>query len=396
MAGFFANAKGMYEQTIDFIVRPPRAQYTKADLGPVVFRIGERVYERRDLSLTNSRNLELCCSWFRPYGSARESETPSSRPCVVYAHGNCGCRLDALSVLPVVVPLGCSVFALDFSGSGLSQGDYISLGWHEKEDIAAAVAFLREQASVSSIALWGRSMGAVTSLMYAASDPSIAALVLDSPFSSLDTLAREIVEHNNELLPVSVPSFAVGIGLRFIRNSILTKARFDIDKLDALSLAPSIFVPALFIHGLADTFIIPKHSQTLAQHYGGDHDIILVRGDHNSVRDQMTRDRAGVFLCHALHIPPEGLPILSKMFQGTQDLSSIPVLDFSLPDSYVPPEVGSDGTHSSGSVGPHGLGVMDDDAMLQEAIRLSLEDPSAGVVVDDDEHPPKDSKKKEK
>ena len=41
--------------------------------------------------------------------------------------------------------------------------------------------------------LWGRSMGAATALMYAASDPSIGALVLDSPFSSLPDLALELV-----------------------------------------------------------------------------------------------------------------------------------------------------------------------------------------------------------
>lgn len=36
-------------------------------------------------------------------------------------------------------------------------------------------------------------MGAATALMYAASDPSIGALVLDSPFSNLLELSSEIV-----------------------------------------------------------------------------------------------------------------------------------------------------------------------------------------------------------
>lgn len=35
---------------------------------------------------------------------------------------------------------------------------------------------------VSKIGLWGRSMGAATSLFYGQKDPSVAALVLDSPF----------------------------------------------------------------------------------------------------------------------------------------------------------------------------------------------------------------------
>jgi hypothetical protein len=36
-------------------------------------------------------------------------------------------------------------------------------------------------------------MGAVTAILYAANDPSIACLVLDSPFSNLKVLAMELV-----------------------------------------------------------------------------------------------------------------------------------------------------------------------------------------------------------
>lgn len=37
-------------------------------------------------------------------------------------------------------------------------------------------------------------MGAATAILYAHMDPSIAGMVLDSPFSSLSTLAKELVE----------------------------------------------------------------------------------------------------------------------------------------------------------------------------------------------------------
>ena len=36
---------------------------------------------------------------------------------------------------------------------------------------------------MSKVALWGRSMGAATAVLYAQRDPSVAALVLDSAFS---------------------------------------------------------------------------------------------------------------------------------------------------------------------------------------------------------------------
>lgn len=38
-----------------------------------------------------------------------------------------------------VVAKGCAFCSFDFSGSGLSQGDYVSLGYYEQDDVAAVV-----------------------------------------------------------------------------------------------------------------------------------------------------------------------------------------------------------------------------------------------------------------
>jgi alpha/beta superfamily hydrolase len=65
----------------------------------------------------------------------------------------------------VLLPSNITVFTLDFSGSGLSEGDYVSLGWHEKDDLKTVVSYLRNSNQVSRIGLWGRSMGAVTRLL---------------------------------------------------------------------------------------------------------------------------------------------------------------------------------------------------------------------------------------
>ena len=60
-----------------------------------------------------------------------------------------------------------TLFAFDFSGCGISEGEYISLGYHERDDVDTVFKYLRERDTVSSIGIWGRSMGAVTALMYA-------------------------------------------------------------------------------------------------------------------------------------------------------------------------------------------------------------------------------------
>lgn len=62
----------------------------------------------------------------------------------------------------------------------------------------AVIEHLRKSGQVSSIALWGRSMGAATALLHGDRDPSIAALVLDSAFADLPQLAEEMVERGRQ------------------------------------------------------------------------------------------------------------------------------------------------------------------------------------------------------
>jgi len=82
---------------------------------------------------------------------------------------------------------------------------------------------------VSTIGLWGRSMGAVTALMHADRDPSIAGLVLDSPFSNLRTLAEDLCKKHS-----SIPKFVMSAAMVFIKSTIKDKAKFDLDKLNPL------------------------------------------------------------------------------------------------------------------------------------------------------------------
>lgn len=62
----------------------------------------------------------------------------------------------------MLLPSNITVFAYDFSGSGLSEGEYVSLGYYEKEDLKSVVEYLRLEGKTSKIGLWGRSMGAHT------------------------------------------------------------------------------------------------------------------------------------------------------------------------------------------------------------------------------------------
>ena len=162
----------------------------------------------------NAKGQRLECSHFKPVGVTGKD---GKLPCVVYCHCNSGSRRDAEEALYVLLPQMVTVFTLDFTvsspgtslghlptrasgqiphtvdpaslkgisqwlqGSGLSEGDWVTLGAHEADDLACVVKHLRDSGTTSTIGLWGRSMGAVTALLYSNRDPSIAGLVRALP-----------------------------------------------------------------------------------------------------------------------------------------------------------------------------------------------------------------------
>jgi pimeloyl-ACP methyl ester carboxylesterase len=99
--------------------------------------------------------LNLQCSHWEPV-----ERTVERIPVVIYMHGNASARVEVLPQLTVLLALGVAVFAFDFAGSGKSDGEHVTLGYFEREDLLCVVAHLRATDVVSTIALWGRSMGA--------------------------------------------------------------------------------------------------------------------------------------------------------------------------------------------------------------------------------------------
>ncbi|EFA83276.1 alpha/beta hydrolase fold-1 domain-containing protein [Heterostelium album PN500] len=291
------NLSAHYDSLCNMVIRPPRCQYTLEDMGPKAFSIAGLSFVRNDFELVNGRGLPIQCSHFKP---AEYWSNGKQLPCVIYCHGNSGCRLDALECVRTLLPINITVVAFDFAGSGLSGGEYVSLGYYEKEDIGTIVKHLRETGKISTIGLWGRSMGAVTSILYAKEDPSVAGMVLDSPFSNLSKVAEELVLSTVQ----KMPKIMISLGLKMIRGSIKKRAHFDIKDLDIVPTTEQVFIPALFAHGKDDTFVRPHHSEKLFEKYQGDKNRILLDGDHNSDRPHFFFESVCIFFVNTLKPDP--------------------------------------------------------------------------------------------
>ena len=127
-----------YDDLWKAIIRPPREQYKESDLGPKEFTVGGKACVRSDLEIINNRKLKLQCSFWEPI------KRPCQRlPCVVYLHGNSSCRIEAVREIKDLLQNNICLFAFDFSGCGQSEGEYISLGWWEIQDVKCVIERLK-------------------------------------------------------------------------------------------------------------------------------------------------------------------------------------------------------------------------------------------------------------
>lgn len=116
------------------------------------------------------------------------------------------------------------------------------------------VQYLRGNAKVEQIGIWGRSMGAVTTLLFCSQDPGVSVICCDSPFSTLRKLVSELAGQKTK-----IPGFIVSGVMHFVRKSILKLAKFDINNLNAIDAAKHCSMPVIFITSEEDTFVSSKH-----------------------------------------------------------------------------------------------------------------------------------------
>ena len=233
-----------YENCWKFIIRPPRDSYDLLELEFDSNLNEKESYIREDYTILSKRGFLMECSFYRVDPSKR---IPYIRPCIVYLHGNSSSRVEGKKMSYYLLNKGIDLFVFDFPGSGRSEGEYISLGYHEKEDVRIIIDFVEKLPGVGEIGLWGRSMGAATTLLYSYSDERIKAQCVDSPFADFRELAIYLCKKE-----INIPEFIINSVLFFLKKTIKNKNDMDIDKLRPIDFAESSKIPTFFIHAMKD------------------------------------------------------------------------------------------------------------------------------------------------
>lgn len=107
----------------------------------------------------------------------------------MYSHSHSGNRLEGSALAEGLIN-DFNMCIFDYSGYGMSQGKYTTLGLKEQDDLEAVITHLRSHFKMQTIYIWGRSMGAVTAILLAERSKNTIcdAMILDAPFTSTKTM----------------------------------------------------------------------------------------------------------------------------------------------------------------------------------------------------------------
>lgn len=175
---------------------------------------------------------------------------PGERRVVVAVSGYRGRKEELLGIGSILWRNHFNVLLFDYRahGAGRAEGELVTLGHRELEDMQSAIEYARSRVENPLLGLLGGSMGASVALMAAARDPHVRAVWADSPFTSQRDVINNVWHRQTHLpgypvLDLAEKLFESRTGHRWIDFA-------PIDEIKNLGNRP-LFI----VHGASDTMV---------------------------------------------------------------------------------------------------------------------------------------------
>lgn len=181
-------------------------------------------------------------AWYIPAGA-------ESAPGVVLVHGWESSRDRTLPHAQVLHALGMHVLTLDVRGHGANGPEELPMSVGEyAADARAGVAALRRRPEVTRIGVLGHSMGAAGSLVAAAADPDIEAVVAVSAPADPHRLTRQTFR----LAKLPIPG-VIAWPLAWLTTRVYLQPRgHTVASISATAAVRAIEGPVMLVHGTDD------------------------------------------------------------------------------------------------------------------------------------------------
>ena len=251
-----AGALGVAAYTTHLLNRPMRRRW----LDDYTFSPWELQVEHEPVEFV-SEGLAIR-GWWLPQ--------PGSRQVIIGCTGHRGAKHELLGIGSGLWRSGNNVLLFDFRGRGASDGDICSLAFHEMADLRAAIEYVYSRVAEPRLGVIGYSMGAAVSLLVAAEEPRIQAVVADSSFASMrDVVTFAYQRHRLPATPVIHLADAINRRRYGYSYASVEPVR------GVAAISPR---PLLLIHGDQDRTIPVEHSRQLYDAAGEPKELWVVPG----------------------------------------------------------------------------------------------------------------------
>ena len=217
-----------------------------------------------DEYITSSDNLKL-------HSYQIKNETSSDK-WVITVHGYTSEGINMSSYAKKYYDNGYNVLIPDLRAHGLSEGDYIGMGWDDRLDIISWINYILTEDPNAEIVLHGVSMGAATVLMTSGEEiPSnVKAIVADCGYTSVwDEFAYQL----DDLF--SLPEFPI-----LNVSSIVAKIRagYFLGEASSIDQVKKSETPILYIHGDQDDFVPYYMMEELYNATSSEKEMLTIKG----------------------------------------------------------------------------------------------------------------------
>ena len=194
-----------------------------------------------DEYITSSDNLKL-------HSYKVKNITPSNK-WVITVHGYTSEGINMSTYAKKYYDMGYNVLIPDLRSHGLSEGDYIGMGWDDRFDIISWINHILDEDYNAEIVLHGISMGAATVSMTSGEElpPNVKAIIADCGYTSVwDEFAYQL----DDLF--SLPEFPI-MNISSLVAQI--RAGYSLGEASSIEQVKKSQTPILYIHGDQDDFV---------------------------------------------------------------------------------------------------------------------------------------------
>ena len=187
---------------------------------------------------------------------------------ILLLHGIGSRKENLLPLAAFLANEGYNCLALDSRAHGESEGNYITFGYFEKQDISSVIDYLEKEKGLTNIGIRGTSMGGAIALLSLAHDKRLKFGIIESTFADLS----QVVFDYQKLW--------LGLESRIISNYTLQRAakiaKFTVKEIKPAEVAKEVTQPVFYAHGDADENISVEYGKEIFKNLASSHKEMVI------------------------------------------------------------------------------------------------------------------------